>query len=416
MNQVKPSGGGGRDAPIEDPVQIRQALADLKASEVEFPIKVEGTHTLPYTSHLKHMDAEKGILHLKLIRPLPHELAPGALFEMLFARGDQRLEAPMTYLGRESYLLYKFTLPVRMILSDRRKSKRFPFRPREKAYVLAQDAGVPGHGLAGPLVNLSLGGLAFRVDRVMRLDENIRVTPAAGFFDRGKTLPTLKIRDLPKLPVLEARGQLTYSLERGGGIILGVRFGGLQESEAKEIQTVLAIRENMQRASSVPGGDGPRDPGGKGPAESRSPAARVAPSGTQTPDALVKLGRRSTRMLLVMGAGPERDQVQQALGAAGFLRLEAMESLEGLLAALRADLGATPPLLVLEAQPGNDAALAGIKSFQRELGSMRELPVALIVREQPLPESEDPLIRPMAWPTAEDPSWLPLMDELAGLD
>ena len=414
MNQVKPSGGGGRDAPIEDATQIRAALADLKASDLEFPIRVEGTHTLPYTSHLRHIDLEKGLLHLKLIRPLPHELAPGASFVMLFAKGDQRLEAPLTFLGRESYLLYRFTIPVRMTLSDRRKHKRFPFRPREKAYVLAQVGGLPQHGLAGPLVNLSEEGLAFRVDRVMRLDDNIRVTPPPGFFERGRALPTLKIRDLPKLPVLEARGHLTYSLERGGGIIVGVRFGGLQESEAKAVQSVLIIRDNMQRASSV-GGDGPRDSGSKAPAESKSPAARTSPSGTQTPDALLLLGRRSLRVLLGMAPGLDRDQVQQALGAAGFLRVETVDSPELALAELRTEQGPLLPLLVLEQLPGEDPSPAGIRSLQQELGATRELAVALISREAVVPDSGDSLIRTVPWPTSDDLAWLPLLDELAGL-
>ncbi len=414
MNQLKLSGGGGRDAPIEDAAQIRSALADLKASDLEFPIRVEGTHTLPYTSHLRHIDLEKGILHFKLIRPLPHELAPGASFVMLFAQGDQRLEAPLTFLGRESYLLYRFTIPIRMTLSDRRNHKRFPFRPREKAYVLAQVGGLPQHGLAGPLVNLSEEGLAFRVDRVMRLDENIRVTPPPGFFERGRALPTLKIRDLPKLPVLEARGHLTYSLERGGAIIVGVRFGGLQESEAKAIQTVLIIRDNRQRASSV-GGDGPRDPGTKTLAESKSPAARTSPSGSQTPDALLLLGRRSTRILLGMGSGADREQVQQAFGAAGFLRVETVDSLAQALAELRTEQGPLLPLLVLERPSGEDASAAGIRGLQQELGASRELAVALITREVVVSESDDPLVRSMPWPTPEDLSWLPLLDELAGL-
>ena len=216
MNQSRSSGGDGRDALIEDPAEIRLVLAQLHRDEIEFPVKVEGAQTLPYTSHIRHVDQAKGLFLLKLIRPLPHEMAVGAPFEMLFSVGEQRFEAPITFLGRESYLLYRFSIPIQLTPSDRRRQKRYPFRPREKAYVLAQDGALPGHGLAGPLVNLSLGGLAFRVDRVMRMDDHMRITPGLGFFDKGKVLPMLKIRDLPKLPLFEARGVVATARERGG--------------------------------------------------------------------------------------------------------------------------------------------------------------------------------------------------------
>ena len=415
MSQEKSTYGTGRGAPVEDVAQIRQAMLDLFRMEAEFPIRVEGAHSLPYTAKIHRVDPEKGLLVLKLIRPLPHEMAPGAPFEMLFSLEEQRFEAPTVFQGREGYLLYGFTLPAQMIPSDRRQHKRYPFRPREKAYVVAQDGSIPGHGLSGPLVNLSLGGLAFRVDRVMRLDDHMRVTPGLGFFERGKAFPMLKIRDLPKLPIFEARGVLVNAWERDGEIIVDIQFGELQEAELREIQGVLELRENMQRASSGTASDGARDSGPRSPAASKGPAARVAPAGKETPDALRRLGRRCTRLVLVMVAGPEREQVRQALGTAGFLRLETVDTLPQALASLRADRSATNPLLVFEPPPGESLSLLDIQTFQQELGELRELPVALIVRGDSVRETGDSLIRPMPWPTSGDLSWSPLLDELAGL-
>jgi len=416
MNQVKSSGGFGRGAPVEDPVVIRQAMQDLFQQEVEFPIKVEGTHTLPYTARVQHVDAAKGLLHLKLIRPLPHELAAGAGFEMLFSLGDQRFEAPSVFQGRHDYLLYKFTIPTRMAPSDRRRHKRYPFRPREKAYVIAQDGGLPGHGISGPLVNLSLGGLAFRVDRVMRLDDHMRVTPGLGFFDRGKGLPMLKIRDLPNLPLFEARGVLANVWERDGEFVIGVQFGELKDSELREIQRVLDIRENMQRASSVAPSSPPRDTSPRSPAESKGPAARVAPAGSRTPDALKRLGRRTTRLILAMDPGPDRDQIRHHLQGTGFLRLESMDTLDLALAAFRADRNPACPLLMLESQSEHAPSLTGIQALQKDLGETRELPVALIHRGEAPPDSEDPLIRPVPWPSEDISTWLPQLDELVGLE
>lgn len=402
---------------MEDPAQIRQALADLQRSESEFPIKVEGTHTLPYTSWVQHMDTQKGILHLKLIRPLPHEMVNGASFEMLFAAGEQRFEAPITFLGRVSYLLYRFTIPTRMSQSDRRGQKRYSFRPREKAYVLAQDASLPGYGLAGPLVNLSLGGLAFRVDRVVRLDDHMRVTPGVGFFEKGKELPILKIRDLPKLPLFEARGRVANAWERDGEIIVGVQFRDLNDFEHRQIQDVLTLREQMQRSSSTASAPTPagREGRTKAAGEGKGPGSRVNPAGAQTPDALTRLGRRCTYLVLAMTPGPAREQAQAALAAAGYLRLDQVDTLDQALVRLRADSGPASRLLVLETPAGTQPPLASLRDLQRELGELRELPVALIQPGGMPAETEDPLIRPLPWPGAGEGAWLPVLDELAGL-
>lgn len=416
MNQGKTPGWTGRGAPVEAPAFIRQTMQDLFQQEIEFSIKVEGTHTLPYTAQIQHLDARKDLVHIKLIRPLPHEMVEGAAFDMLFSVADQRYEAPTTFQGRGGYLLYRFTVPTLLMPSDRRRHKRYSFRPREKAYVIAQDGGVPGHGLSGPLANLSLGGLAFRVDRVMRLDDHMRVTPGMGFFERGKSFPMLKIRDLPNLPVFEARGVLANAWERDGEVIVGIQFRELDEVESRYIQGVLSLREHLQHAPSAQAADGTRDPGARSPAEAKGPAARMAPAGSLTPDALRRLGRRCSGLQLAMAAGPDRELVCQALGAVGFLRLEYADSLDQALAAFKAARAQTHPLLVLDSRLMDDHSLAEIRALQKELGESHELPVALISREAPVPDPDDPLIRPLPWPSVEDLSWLPLMDELVGLD
>ena len=417
MNEGKSSGGDGRDAPIQDPAKIRRAMSELHRDEIEFPVKVEGALTLPYTSHIHSMDFEKGMLHLKLIRPLPHEMAVGAPFEMLFAVGEQRFEAPVTFLGRESYLLYRFSVPTRMTQADRRRQKRYGFRPREQAYVLAQDGGLPGHGLAGPLVNLSIGGLAFRVDRVIRLDDHMRLTPGLGFFDKGKELPMLKIRDLPKLPLFEARGMVANAYERGGEIVVGVKFAELKDAELRQIQEVLSAREGMQRSpttTSITTASVLAAKGRTAPATPEGPAQRINPSGSLTPDALTLLARRCMGGVLAMAPGPDRTGLQEALATAGYLRIESADTLEQALEWLRADDGTASRLLLVDSPPGANLRLADIRTFQRELGELRELPVALVQAHGLPAETDDPLIRPLPWPGPETASWLPLLDELAG--
>jgi hypothetical protein len=92
-------------------------------------------------------------------------MPPGALFRMTFAVDDLRFETSIELIGRFGYLQYSFHLPASLTQADRHRHTRFPFRPRENPYVIAQDAGIPGIGVAGPLVNISMGGMALRVAR-----------------------------------------------------------------------------------------------------------------------------------------------------------------------------------------------------------------------------------------------------------
>ena len=404
---------------MEDPLRIRRHLEELRAAETEFPIKVEGTHTLPYTARL--MEVEKGSMHVKLIRPLPHELIQGAPFEMLFATAEQRFKGLVTFQGRQGYLLYRFTVPTRLVPSDQRQHKRYPFRPREKAYVLAQDGGLPGFGLAGPLVNLSLGGLAFRVDRVVRLDDHMRLTPGLGFFEKGKALPMLKIRDLPKLPLFEARGLIANACEREGEIVLGVQFGELGPSELAELQEVLDLREKLQRAGSQPSASSatpaPRE-ARTATAHREAPATaspRVNPAGAESPEALKLLGRRTAGLVLAMPPGHLREGVQSALAGGGYLRVEAVDSLHQALALLRADKGASNRLLLALLDPVRDSDLAEIRALQRDQGELRELPVALLGAAAMPGLENDSLIRPLPLPDGAPGPWLEALDEIAGL-
>ncbi len=416
MNQAKTPVVGGRGTPVDDPVLIRRVLKELRLSEAEFPIRVEGAHTLPYTSHLHAIDAEQGEVRLKLIRPLPHELPRGALFVMLFSVGDQRFEAPLTFLGRDAYLLYSFTLPGRLIQTDRRHHKRYPFRPRENAYVMAQDASIPGYGFAGTLVNLCLGGLAFRVDRAMRLDDHLRVSAGLGFFERGKALPALKIRDLPRLPVFEARGQVSHAYERFNEVIVGVQFGDLRSGELAQLQEVLDLRDRLARS---PAGSGapPREilnAGGTSPDLVQKVGSRVNPAGVQTPDALLRLGRRCLGVVLAMPPGPERDGVCQSLGEAGYLRLTVLDSLHPALHHLREDRDASQRLLLAALEGDLAHPLTEIRTLLSQLGNLHEVPVGLFVPQDARPALEgDPAIRALASPRDGDEGWLAQVDALA---
>ena len=282
----------------------------------------------------------------------------------------------------------------------------------------AHDGGVPGHGIAGPLVNLSIGGIAFRVDRIMRLGDHMRITPGLGFFDKGKELPSIKLRDLPKLPLFEVRGTVANAWERGGEIIVGIKFAELKDAELKQLQDVLTIRDQMQRASSVgstPNATTVREARPAAKAEDpTSPTRRLNPAGAKTPDALTRMARRCTLLVLAMAPGASRDGVRQSLRDQGYLRIEVVNTLDQAPGCFHLDAVASR-ILMLELPAGGEVPTAVLHSLQEGLGEFQELPIALICPEGLLAETDDPLIRPLPWPGTDPAPWLSLLDELSGL-
>ncbi len=381
----------GRDVPVEDPGLLRDVFRLLRETQREFPIKVEGTSTLPYTSVVKDVDFEKGVVRLKLVRPLPHELMEGAEFRATLALEDQRFEALMFFRGRDEYLTYRFSVPPNLFYADRRQEKRYPFRPRESAYVMAQDGGIPGYGVAGPLINISSGGLAMRVDRVIKLDDGMRVPAANAPLERGKTFARIRIQDLPRLPMLELAGAITHYGEGGGGLILGFTFHRMTDAARAALKDCFALRDQVLRKS--PGGI--REALQALPASRAVPEDRIgAPSATRGgavpgaeapapslpvatgPDPLALLGRRSVRLALVVGDAGMRERLLGGLREQGFHRVEVLASLaEGVArwkgpeppAALLVDLG-----LAASANPA-----AGLRLIERQAEGAGEVPLVV---------------------------------------
>lgn len=374
----KPADPGTR---IEDPAVLRDIFQQMFDLEAEFPIKVEGTSTLPYFSTIRSLHWDEGAIVLKLGRPLPHELLVGAVFHFLCASGEQRYEGFVTFQGREGYLQYRFERPDYLILSDRRVHKRYPFRPRESAYVILQDSGVPGLGVAGPLVNISLGGLALRVDRVIRLDTGVRIPPSTALFDRGKGFPRIRVQDLPRIHLLEARGISTHATERGNEVILGLAFTSLSPEEEAAIQSALDIRDRLQR------GSGPRP---EGAAVAMRPDSRPLQPGVEpVPDApaaageiLRRLRRRTSTVGLVMAEGPGRADVERRLRDAGFHRLQVAASVDELAARLAAEPRRHPPRLCIvdlaAARAGDAEPLEAVRSIEAGVADLGNVPVAIL--------------------------------------
>lgn len=390
MNRPKAQKAWGKDVPVEEPGMLRDVFRLLRETQREFPIKVEGTSTLPYTSVVKDVDFEKGRVKLKLVRPLPHELLEGAEFRATLALEDQRFEALVEFKGREEYLTYAFTLPPNLFYADRRQEKRYPFRPRESAYVMAQDGGIPGYGVAGPLLNISMGGLAMRVDRVIKLDDGMRVPAGSAPFERGKSFSRIRIQDLPKLPILELSGLVTHYSEGGSGMLLGFAWSQFTETHRSALKECFALRDQVFRKSpggirealqALPRAGAPALDGIRGEAPRRSALEpdlpRPALPGT---DPLERLVRRATRLALAVSTPEFQERLSGALRAQGFHRLEVLPNLSEAGALWRA---ATPPaaLLVDVALGGGRDEAAAVRLLERQLQAFGDIPLVVLAEQ-----------------------------------
>jgi hypothetical protein len=424
MNKARTGKASERGAPIEDPAAIREVLQALAEAETEFFIKVEGTATLPYAAWVQSLRLDEGRVVLKLVRPLPHEMPAGALFQMTFAAGEQRFEGTLALVGREAYLQYGFQSPSQLFLADRRRHKRYPFRPRENAYVTLQDAGIPGLAVAGPLVNIGMGGMALRVDRVLHLDDGMRVPVASALFERGKAFPRFRVQDLPRLPQLEGRALCAHATERGSELLLGVGFPGLDPDPATALAQSLQIRETMYR-----GGTASRPEGEPGAARAiRAPgdpvpggAPEAGPAGDDAATeamVLLRLRRRAARVVLVMAAGPARQNLEDLLRDQGYARLETAADLDQLPS--RCDPGqrrALPALVLVDlalARSGDAEPLAAARVIEGRLSALGERPAAILCEEvdPTLLLAPEARTRFLPYPAGDPGAWVAALDAL----
>jgi len=397
MNLNRPSKAGrgiSEGEAFTDPLSLQEALESMIEQETEFSIKVEGTSTLPYASHVQAVDLEPGHFILRLVRPLPHELLGGASFQMMFTVEGQRYEGVVSYVGREGYLQYRFLLPTRITFADRRSQMRHPFRPRESAYVIAADGRIPSLGVAGPLVNIGMGGLALRVDRVLKLEDGMRIPSNTALFERGLSFPRIRIQDLPRLPFLELTGRVAHATERGGEVILGMAFGEMEDEQARLLNDCLTFRDRIFKstARTSPSSSGAittsaTKAGARGTEASLETENEVAiPYGMHgssegvSTDPLVLLRRRVQKVFLVAQNPDLIQRFRQVLHAAGYVRLEIFESFT-VMAAFLKDHSGKIDLVIVDlsiAGAGDVEPLAGVRLIEHQLDSFGKMPRAIL--------------------------------------
>lgn len=333
--------------PLHDPALVRRILETLVRTEAEFPLLPEGHQSLPFTARLQALGEGEAPCLIRLQRALPPNLASGSPFKLTFATEDQRYEGVARYLGREDYLLYRFEAPRTLRLSGRRGARRVPFRPREGATVTLWDGE---KALSGSLLNLSAGGLGFRIERAFRQDTSARLIPDTSLCQRGE--PFLgRLEQVMRIPFLEFRAQVAHVREEGREIRVGLELLSPSPELVAALEGIVAQREQTSGSSGTTRGGIASVTGPAGPAATaEAPAPPDLP-----PTPLLPLRRRCAPVALGLPPGEPRDALARALASQGFHRLFLEGEAEGALLLVTEEREDRPEALCIDPQAPPEA-------------------------------------------------------------
>jgi len=238
----KPEGIDGHEPELRDREIILAYFEELIRLGTPVMLWVDQDSWIPIGLKVEAVREDSWSFSAALQRALPGELSSKRVLELAFPLERVRLLANVHFLAREGYLKAAFSLPEAIRFGERRERVRARFGPRERARVTVLEDFMQGCGATGRLVNLSLSGLCLRVDRVIavRGEGQIPISPAV--FTVGTRLASVRIQDLPNLPMIECAGITTHSERSAIGTTVGIRLEGLGSLEQNLLAGVLARR------------------------------------------------------------------------------------------------------------------------------------------------------------------------------
>ncbi|MDR1842013.1 MAG: PilZ domain-containing protein [Holophagales bacterium] len=244
--------------------QVPKAFLELRDSQREFSLAVEGARNLPHLVSVINIDEDAMQVVLKTFRPMPPNLAPGAPLIASVAALKDYWKARLIFQGRTGYLQYLFKLPKTMKKTGRREHTRYQFRPRENVNVYAQDAALPGMRAVGTLFDLSAGGLIFRPERAYNIEDKSNLVLNTAMFAKGTNFPLIRIEHLPGIKgPLTLRGEVAHVSEKDGRIFVAFAFGLLEPSADEALFSFLEIRKAKTSLNHYDESSAPQDGAGQ---------------------------------------------------------------------------------------------------------------------------------------------------------
>ena len=264
---------------------------------------------------------------------------------------------------------------------------------------------------------------------MLRLDDGVRVPVNSALFDRGKGFPRFRIQDLPLLHLLEGRAISAHASERGSELVLGLTFAGMAAEEEAALARTLQFREKMYRGGQTARPEGaPAHARGGRPRDDDDEEEEAFPE-AEAPDevppaqevtVLLRLQRRTARVVLVMAAGAVRQGIQDLLRLHGYHRLETVEAMDQLRPLCDPGQHRALPALILAdlalARSGDAEPLAAVRILESRMAELGGLPTAILCEEvdPTLLLGQASLTRFLPYPAGRGDRWVETLDAMLG--
>ncbi len=231
-----------REPTMRDKEQVLAWLEELARLRTALALRLKEEDPHGSTVKVELVSEEKGTFTLSFLHQPPGTWKEGQAVHLTFPLDGQRFRTVVKYRGLGGYLQREFSLPEAMYHAERRGLMRTRFTAREKAMVAVLENLFDGIGLSGPILNLGIGGLAFRVDRAMDIRQDRRLTIRGDLVSAGKAMGLIRISELPHIPTLECGATIMHFGARDEGVVAGLRFDGLGSLESQYLAKLLSQR------------------------------------------------------------------------------------------------------------------------------------------------------------------------------
>jgi c-di-GMP-binding flagellar brake protein YcgR/CheY-like chemotaxis protein len=217
---------------LRDRDQVLAWFEDLMGNHTGLDLIFGGTEFTPVRGRVEDLDEEAGTVTLTLRRRPTVEPEPGQTVKILFTLEGQRFESPLIHRFRGGYMEYGFDLPPAVFHADRREAVRAKFDAFDHYSIVALQSLSEGIGLTGELVDLSLGGCAFRVQKARQVQSDIDVPVRPDFLQVGGKFALVRLPNLPDHPLVECTGRVSHiHPNETGEVMVGMTFENVGAAE-----------------------------------------------------------------------------------------------------------------------------------------------------------------------------------------
>ncbi len=387
---------------LTDHQQILAYLEELCRLRTPCQLKFRKDDLAPAAVKIESINEEQQAFTVSLSRALPAGIEDQPSLELTFPLERGRFRCSVFFLQRGGYLQAILGLPLRIKQAERRVGPRARFGSRERASVTLIENLGSGLGATGKLMTLGMGGLSVRVDRMISIADDRRISPSSAPFEKGQKFLLLRINDLPRSPMVECGASLAFAATTAEGPVLGLQFEGLGSLETRILEQVMQRRlprtgqvfpVKVRRAHlsledlDAGGAEGewedpddvPEAPAEAGPGEADDPESDAGdwPDRSSPQEKVKRLKRAGRCLLLVLTEDLDRAILAGTLIVDGFRRVKEARNFTAAVEVLRT---VQPDLVILDQRIGvHDAQQFLEKLRANGLGS--DIPVVMLAEK-----------------------------------